>query len=175
MIIPVIGMQAQTHSTKKHTHKKHDTIRFTTPPVALDSDVVPPPMEITDRSILNRTAGSKDDAPVGNGDTSAIKFMVPDEEAQFPGGQEAMYRYIRMNLKYPEMAKEAGIEGKVYLSFIIDTSGSVIHIKIIKSANEMFNKESIRCIENMPKWTPAKMNHKKIRTGYNLPLSFHLQ
>ncbi len=118
-----------------------------------------------------------DSTKQGNEDASdnPPPFMMPEEMAEFPGGKDSLSRYIRMHLKYPDMAKEEHIEGKVYISFQIDTTGSVVDVRVLKSANPILDKEALRCVTNMPKWKPAKLNHVKVRSQYNLPINFSIQ
>jgi TonB family protein len=93
----------------------------------------------------------------------------------FPGGESALQQYIHNNLQYPEAAKQSGIEGKVYLTFTVGTSGRVKEIKIAKGVSKEINAEAIRLISNMPKWEPGKQNGKPTSMKHYLTIDFSIR
>ena len=94
----------------------------------------------------------------------------------FPGGQMALMKYLSENIKYPAEAKKAGVKGRVFVHFIIEPNGKVDHIKILRGIGHGCDKEVIRVIEKMPKWTPGRnKDNKPVRTSFNLPVSFSLK
>lgn len=101
-------------------------------------------------------------------------FDVVEVMPQFPGGQIAMLKYIRENIKYPEQAMKEGIQGRVAVRFIVEKDGSISDVKPILSVHPLLNKEAVRVVESMPKWTPGKQNGKPVRVRYNLPVMFKL-
>ena len=101
-------------------------------------------------------------------------FVVVEEQAEFPGGMEAMYAYIVKNLKYPEAAKEKGIEGRVFVSFIIEKDGSISNILIKRAIGGGCEEAAVEMIKNMPKWKPAKQRGKPVRCQFTLPIKFEL-
>lgn len=102
---------------------------------------------------------------------SLLVEMLP----QYPDGTEAMYRFIAKNIKYPEKAKNALIEGKVYASFVIEKDGTVGEMKILKGIGYGCDEETLRVIALMPNWTPGMQNNKAVRVQMNLPVSFKLE
>jgi protein TonB len=96
----------------------------------------------------------------------------PEIEAEFPGGVPGMFKYISENIKYPESAIKNKEEGKVYVSFIVESTGEVTDVKIIRGVSEQLDAEAIRVIESMPKWEPAKLNNIAVRTENKLPIAF---
>lgn len=101
-------------------------------------------------------------------------FVVVEQMPEFPGGQEAMFKYIFENLKYPVEAKASKQEGLVVTSFVIFEDGSVNNVKIVRSPSPLFNAEAKRVIENMPNWKAGVQRGKKVKVHYNLPLRFKL-
>lgn len=101
-------------------------------------------------------------------------YTTVEQMPEFPGGREAMYKYLSESLKYPEKAKEKGIKGAVYASFIIDTEGEISHIKILRGLTPEMNHEVIRVIGAMSKWTPGEQDGKKVNVKMVLPVMFQL-
>ena len=101
-------------------------------------------------------------------------FDVVEVMPQFPGGQIAMLKYIMENIKYPEQAMKEGIQGRVAVRFIVEKDGSISDVKPILSVHPLLNKEAVRVVKSMPKWTPGKQNGKPVRVRFNLPVMFKL-
>ena len=101
-------------------------------------------------------------------------FDVVEVMPQFPGGQIAMLKYIMENMKYPEQAMKEGIQGRVTVSFIVEKDGSISDVKPILSVHPLLNKEAVRVVKSMPKWSPGKHNGKPVRVRFNLPVMFKL-
>jgi tonB family C-terminal domain len=101
-------------------------------------------------------------------------FDVVEVMPQFPGGQIAMLKYIMENIKYPEQAMKEGIQGRVAVRFIVEKDGSISDVKPILSVHPLLNKEAVRVVESMPKWTPGKQNGKPVRVRFNVPVMFKL-
>lgn len=101
-------------------------------------------------------------------------FVVVEEDPEFPGGMEALYRYLASNIKYPENAKKERIQGKVYVSFVIEKDGSVSNIKVLRDIGGGCGEEAVRVVKQMPKWKPGRQRGKRVRTQYNLPINFNL-
>lgn len=101
-------------------------------------------------------------------------FDVVEVMPQFPGGQIAMLKYIMENMKYPEQAMKEGIQGRVAVRFIVEKDGSISDVRPVLSVHPLLNKEAVRVVESMPKWTPGKQNGKPVRVRYNLPVMFKL-
>ena len=101
-------------------------------------------------------------------------FDVVEVMPQFPGGQIAMLQYIMKNIKYPEQAMKEGIQGRVAVSFIVEKDGSISNVRPVHSVHSLLNKEAVRVVESMPKWTPGKQNGKPVRVRFNVPVMFKL-
>ena len=92
----------------------------------------------------------------------------------YPGGSDAMKSYIKENMRYPELAKENGIEGTVVVEFTVKADGSIGNIKIVRMVDPDLETEAIRLVKGMPKWTPSKQNGKAIDAEVGVPIEFTL-
>ena len=101
-------------------------------------------------------------------------FDVVEVMPQFPGGTIAMLKYIMENIKYPKQIMEEGIQGRVTVSFIVEKDGRVSNVRLLRSVQSALDKEAIRVVKSMPKWTPGKQNGKPVRVRFNLPVMFKL-
>lgn len=107
-------------------------------------------------------------------DDQSDVFVIVDEEPQFPGGQEALYKWLEENIKYPKLAKENGIEGKVYVTFVIEKDGSITNAKLLRDIGGGCGAEAVRAVMTMPRWIPAKQRGETVRCQFNLPVTFTL-
>lgn len=101
-------------------------------------------------------------------------FSPVDVSAEFPGGLPAFGMYILKNLKYPEKAKQENIQGKVYVTFVVEKDGSLTDIKIFKSVSPELDAEAIRLMKASPKWKPGMQGNKPVSQNYTLPIYFSL-
>lgn len=114
-----------------------------------------------------------DDALIEEGEISPMDYnLAVDEEASFPGGEDALNSYISSHLQYPEQAKEEKISGTVVIKFCVEKDGSISGVKILRDIGGGCGKEAQRVVKNMPKWIPARMNGEKIRREVILPIRF---
>lgn len=102
-------------------------------------------------------------------------FKVVEVDPEFPGGEEALYKYLAENIKYPEKAKKNKVEGRVYITFVIEKDGTVSDAKVLRSVNEELDAEALRVINAMPKWKPGMQRGVPVRVQYNIPITFKLQ
>ncbi len=99
---------------------------------------------------------------------------VVEQMPSFPGGMEAMMSYVSRSIKYPTVAEENGIQGLVTVSFVVEKDGSISGAKVIRSVDPSLDKEALRIIRSMPRWTPGKQDGKPVRVKYTVPVSFRL-
>jgi TonB family protein len=99
---------------------------------------------------------------------------VAEEMPQFPGGMRACMEFLGRNIKYPAAAQEAGIQGKVIVTFVVNTDGTIVDAQVIKSVSPDLDKEALRVIGLMPKWQPGKQKGKPVRVKYTMPMNFRL-
>ncbi len=98
----------------------------------------------------------------------------PDVEAQFPGGTDSLMAFVRNTLIYPEVSKDMGDQGKVYVSFVVEVDGSISKVMIERGVSAELDREAKRIIRNMPKWIPGEAKGKPLRSRYRLPIWFRL-
>ena len=101
-------------------------------------------------------------------------FTVVDQMPEYPGGEEALMQYLADNIKYPEQAVKEGIEGQVFVGFIIQPTGNVDHIKVLKGIGGGCDEEAIRVVSEMPNWKPGYEKGVAVMVEYNVPISFKL-
>lgn len=102
-------------------------------------------------------------------------FTVVEQNPEFVGGQSAMYAWLGKNIKYPAAAQRANISGKVFVSFTVNTDGSITDAQVLKGLGFGTDEEAIRVVKSMPKWKPGKQSGRAVRVKYNLPISFQLE
>lgn len=102
-------------------------------------------------------------------------FLVVEEMPSFPGGEGEMYKYIGNNIDYPRMAKESGISGRVFVTFVVEKDGRVTDVQILRGIGGGCDEEAIRVIQSMPTWKPGKQRGKPVRVQYRMPIKFTLQ
>ncbi len=102
-------------------------------------------------------------------------FTVVESMPEFPGGPAKMMEYIAKNIKYPAMARESGIQGRVFVNFVVEPDGSVSNVKVLRGIGGGCDEEAVRVVESMPKWTPGRQRGKAVRVSFNLPVRFTLQ
>ncbi len=103
-----------------------------------------------------------------------VNFYVIEEKPEFPGGEEAMMKWIAANVKYPEIAKENGVTGKVFIQFVIDKDGKVTDVQVLRGVDSYLDKEALRVVSAMPAWTPGKQRGKTVKVSFQLPINFKL-
>lgn len=102
-------------------------------------------------------------------------FTVVEQIPEFPGGQSALLQFIAKSIKYPVIAQENGIQGRVICAFTVNRDGSVVDPQVLRGVDPSLDKEALRVIGTMPKWTPGKQRGKPVRVKYTVPITFRLQ
>ena len=102
-------------------------------------------------------------------------FTVVEQMPMYPGGDGALMGYLRDNIHYPTVAAENGVQGRVVVGFVIERDGSITDVKILRGVDPSLDREAMRVVKNMPKWTPGKQNGSAVRVKYQVPVSFRLQ
>jgi TonB family protein len=115
-------------------------------------------------------------APItGNAAETDEVFIQVEKMPEFPGGEGAFRNFIAKTVEYPVEAAKKGIQGKVYVTFVVDKDGTVRNAKIIRGVSPMLDKEALRVVNSLPKWTPGEQGGKKVSVAYTVPISFVLQ
>ena len=102
-------------------------------------------------------------------------FDVVEENPSFPGGQAALMQWLHENIKYPVIAAENGIEGRVIVQFIVSKTGSISDVRVVRGVDPSLDKEAVRVVSNMPNWTPGRQNGTTVNVRFTLPVTFRLQ
>jgi protein TonB len=102
-------------------------------------------------------------------------FYVVESMPTFRGGDDKIYEYLAQNLRYPTMAREAGIQGRVFVTFVVERDGSITDVNVLRGIGGGCDEEAIRVVESMPNWTPGKQRGVPVRVQFNLPIKFTLQ
>jgi TonB family protein len=115
-------------------------------------------------------------------DSAAMKTLAADADTtvydaveqmpSFPGGDNARVDYLQETLNYPTLALKRGIEGRVFVTFIIEKNGSISHVRVLRGIGGGCDEEAVRVIQNMPRWVPGKQNGKPVRVRFNMPFKF---
>lgn len=102
-------------------------------------------------------------------------FDVVEQQPSYPGGMGALNQWLASNIKYPAMAAENGIEGRVVVQFVVERDGSVSGVHVVRGVDPSLDKEATRVVSQMPKWIPGKQNGSAVRVKYTVPVTFRLQ
>jgi len=102
-------------------------------------------------------------------------FQIVEKQPEFPGGMEKMMQFISNSFQYPSIDMENGIEGRVYVSFVVEKDGSISTIKVLRGVTKTIDAEAIRVINKMPNWTPGEQAGKTVRVKYVLPIRAQLK
>jgi len=103
-------------------------------------------------------------------------FLVVEDMPTFQGQEKDAFRvYIQQNLKYPVIAQENGISGRVYVSFVVDRDGSLTNVQVVRGVDPSLDKEAVRVVKSSPKWTPGKQRGRAVRVSFTFPIVFQLQ
>lgn len=102
-------------------------------------------------------------------------FEVVEKQPEFPGGQSALMQFLSKNIKYPQIAAENGVQGRVIVQFVVNKDGSIVDAKVARGVDPYLDKEALRVVNSMPKWKPGEQRNKPVRTRFTLPVMFRLQ
>lgn len=182
---------------EKVVERVKSSVKFTAPVIKKDEDVKPEEELKTQDELMNTKTAigaldvkGNDDA---NGEILKIKevvaqpepkpvtetenkvFEVVEKMPSFPGGDAALMDYLSKNVKYPVIAQENGVQGRVVISFVVEKDGSITDVRVAKSVDPSLDREASRVVKSMPRWIPGMQNGGAVRVKYNVPVSFRLQ
>lgn len=193
-----VERKVQVEEKKEVVKEVKSSIKFTAPVIKKDADVKPEEeMKTQDQIMQTNTAIGALDVK-GNSDqgeilkvtqrveTEPVKaepkpevenkvFDVVEQMPSFPGGPSALMQYLSSNIKYPVVAQENGVQGRVVVSFVVERDGSITDVQVARSVDPSLDREAQRVVRNMPKWIPGKQNGQAVRVKYNVPVAFRLQ
>ena len=102
-------------------------------------------------------------------------YQIVEIMPEFPGGEMALRKFIATSVKYPIEAQENGIQGKVYITFVVNKEGKVTDAKVVRGVDPSLDKEALRVVNNLPIWKPGKQDGNKVNVNYTVPISFVLK
>lgn len=155
------------------------------PAIAEELNIVDDNVELEEQEIIS----SEDDASSAQTETFVAPvveeeeeeesaqqiFTVVEKQPEFPGGTAELFKYLSKAIKYPVIAQENGIQGRVVCSFVVNRDGSIVDIQVMRGVDPSLDKEAIRVISEMPKWKPGEQRGKPVRVRFILPVQFRLQ
>lgn len=181
---------------EKVVEQVKSSIKFTAPVIKKDSEVKPEDeLKTQDQIMETKTAIGSFDVK-GNNDVNGevLKakeviaqpeppkheeeskvFDVVEQMPSFPGGNGALLEYLASHVKYPVVAQENGVQGRVIVSFVVEKDGSITDVRVVRSVDPSLDREAARVVSSMPRWTPGKQNGSAVRVKYNVPVMFKLQ
>jgi protein TonB len=194
----VVEKRTVVKEEKKEVVKQvKSSIKFTAPVIKKDNEVK---KEIVSQEDLNNTKtavgafdvkGNSDQgtvlkaeqeiaqpappAPKPSAEIENKVFDVVEQMPSFPGGNSALMSYLNSNVKYPVVAQENGVQGRVVISFVVEKDGSITDVQVVKSVDPSLDREASRVVRSMPRWNPGKQNGQAVRVKYDVPVSFRLQ
>ena len=172
------------------------SIKFTAPVIKKDEEVKPDEeLKTQDELMSTKTAigtfdvKGNDDA---NGEILKAKeviaepeppkheeenkvFDIVEQQPMFPGGPAALMKYLSEHTKYPVVAQENGVQGRVTVQFVVEKDGSISDVHVLRGVDPSLDKEAVRVVKSMPRWTPGKQNGITVRVNYRVPVLFRLQ
>ena len=186
--------QPKIEIERQVVEKVKSSVKFTAPEIKKD-DEVNPEDEIKSQDDLSKTntaigsfdvkGNDEEGGEVLKAQQVAIDEAPKEEETKvfdvveqmpsFPGGDAELMKFLSTHIKYPVVAEENGIQGRVIATFVVERDGSITDVKVIKSVDPSLDKEAIRVLKSMPKWIPGKQNGSTVRVKYTVPVTFRLQ
>ena len=179
---------------EKVVERVKSSVKFTAPVIKKDDEVKPEDeLKTQDELMSTKTAigaldvKGNDDA---NGEVLKIKeavaqpepkpevekvFDVVEQMPSFPAGPSALMEWLSNNVKYPVVAQENGVQGRVVVSFVVERDGSITDVKVVRGVDPSLDREASRVVRAMPRWIPGKQNGSAVRVKYNVPVAFRLQ
>lgn len=112
-------------------------------------------------------------APVEDPEENRIHVVV-ERMPEFPGGEAAMNQFINRTIRYPVIAQENGIQGRVVVQFVVNTDGKIVDVEVVRGVEESLDKEAVRVVKAMPPWNPGRQGGKNVRVKYTLPIRFRI-
>jgi len=114
-------------------------------------------------------------APVIEEEPEDVIFQVVERMPEFPGGQQALMRFLNDNIRYPVIAQENNIQGRVVLQFVVNADGSIVDIQVVRGVDPSLDREAVRVVNAMPRWSPGQQRGQNVRVMFTLPVNFRLQ
>ena len=190
-----VERKEQPKIEKVEVEKVKSSVKFTAPEIKKDSEVKPEE-ELKSQEDLSKTNTAIGAFDVKGNDEAAGEvlkakeviaqpeppkeeenkvFDVAEQMPSFPGGPSALFEYLSKNIRYPALAEENGIQGRVIVAFFVGKDGSINDVRVVKGVDKSLDNEAIRVVKSMPRWTPGRQNGIPVAVKYTVPVTFKLQ
>lgn len=146
-----------------------------TVPSVMRAQSTPPPVQVVEDREVIQVEGDLPEMQTGT--LQEVPLQIAEQMPEFPGGQEAMMKFISSNINYPEDMAEAGVGGKVFIEFVVRADGSITDVRVLRGipGGQSLDREAVRVVKAMPKWMPGKQSGKPVDVIYRLPVMFKAQ
>lgn len=172
-IIPITREQEIKPPPPPPPPKVIEVLNIVDDKTVIDDELMIDDTEADDKTLINvaPVISAKEEEE----EEEAQVFFIVEDMPEFPGGEMALRTYIANAIKYPVIAQENGIQGKVYVTFVVGKDGSVSNASIARGVDPSIDKEALRVINTLPKWKPGKQRGKPVNVSYTVPINFQLQ
>ena len=171
-IVPITRQEEIKPPPPPPPPKMSDIINIVDDDVELDDELDLPDTEADENTTYDY---QQEIAVVEEEEETQEVFFIVEEMPVFPGGEEALRKFIAQSVKYPVIAQENGIQGRVFVSFVVNQKGEVTNVKVARPFDPNLDKEAVRVVQSMPKWSPGKQRGKAVKVSYTVPINFVLQ
>jgi TonB family protein len=165
---------SQLTEGKVEKKSTHDSINEEWDGLVDYSKVEKIPIPTNKRTVKLKTPNNNDTLLVAKEPEPPLVGQVIGDMPEFPGGTEKLFEFLKENIHYPEIAEENGVQGRVVVTFVVEVDGSISETKVVKSVDTSLDEEAIRVVKLLPKWNPAMLNGKPVRSKYTVPITFRL-
>ncbi len=176
-IIPITRQEQVQLSAPPPMPVMADVINIVSDDVEIDEELVIEDTEADESTVIEITPILLDDAIRADDEIEEETkvFYIVEEMPEFPGGELALRKYLSSAIKYPVIAQENGIQGKVYINFVVGKDGQVTDATIMRSVDPSLDKEALRVVNSLPRWKPGKQGGKYVRVSFSVPINFILE
>lgn len=164
------------------TEQKIEVAATPPPPTTTIINIVEDDVEIDDEIVIDAEATAETQVqqyvPTKHEEEEVVEaeiFQIVESMPDFPGGDAARMTFLRDNIKYPQIARESGIQGTVYVTFVVERDGRVTDIRVLRGIGGGCDEEAVRVIKAMPRWKAGQQRGKPVRVQFNMPIKFTLQ
>jgi len=173
-IVPITRQEEQKQQPPPPPPKVIEVLNIVNDDVKIDDELKLDDTEADDQTVIDVAPVIVDTKKEEEAEEAQVFFIV-EEMPEFPGGELALRKFIANAIKYPVIAQENGIQGKVYVTFVVDRDGGISDARIARGVDPSLDKEALRVVSTLPKWKPGKQRGKPVRVSYTVPINFVLQ
>jgi protein TonB len=168
-IIPITRQQEITPPPPPEPPKATEVLNIVEDDVEIEDE-----LEIEDTEADASTAVQIVEIEEEAEEEEAQVFFIVENMPEFPGGDLELRKHIAQNVQYPEIAKENGIQGRVFVQFVVNQKGEIEQVKVVRGVDPALDREAVRVISSLPKWKPGSQRGKPVRVSFTVPINFQL-